>query len=75
MRGVIDKNQIGHFLKDKIFFIPSEVGLPDLQDDEFTVNDHIWHEIETIELTEDNPTSDITAALLIEKFRKAFQNN
>jgi len=73
--GVIHKDQIESFLKDRLYFIPSEVGFPDLQGEEFTIDDHIWHEFEYIELTEDSPTSDVAASLLIEKFRRASQNN
>lgn len=62
-------------LKDKLFFIPSEVGLPDLQDDVFSVYDHIWHELEKIELTEEHPTVELNASLLVENFEDASQNN
>jgi hypothetical protein len=62
-------------LKDKIFFIPSDVGLPDLQDDTFSVDDHIWHELEKIELTEEPPTLEIGASLMIENFKNASQDN
>lgn len=75
LSGIIKENQIESFLKDKLFFIPSEVGLPDLQDDFFSVDDHIWHEFEKIELTEEPATIDLRAAMLIKNFRKAFGNN
>lgn len=75
LSGIIQEKQIKPLLKDKLFFIPSDVGLPDLQDDPFSVDDHIWHEIEKIELTENSPTLEIGASLLIEKFKDASQNN
>jgi hypothetical protein len=46
-----------------------------LQDDTFSVDDHIWHEFEKIELTEEPPNLEIVASLLIEKFKDASQNN
>jgi len=75
LSGIIQEKQIGPLLKDKLFFIPSEVGLPDLQDDVFSIDDHIWHELEKIELTEEPPTVEIDASLLIENFEDASQNN
>lgn len=75
LSGIIKKNQIEPFLKDKMFFIPSEVGLPDLQDDFFSVHDHIWHEFETIELTEEVANIELKASLLIRHFQKAFHDN
>ncbi len=75
LSGIIQKIQIEPLLKDKIFFIPSDIGLPDLQDDIFSVDDHVWHEFEKIELTEEPPTIDICASLLITKFKVASQNN
>jgi hypothetical protein len=75
LSGIIQEKQIAPFLKDKLFFIPSDVGLPDLQDDTFSVDDHIWHEFEKIELTEEPPNLEIVSSLLIEKFKDASQNN
>ncbi|MDD2388749.1 MAG: hypothetical protein PHP23_03335 [Desulfobacterales bacterium] len=73
--GQIKERQILLLLKDKLFFIPSEVGLPDLQDSAFTVDDHIWHELEKVELTEDLPTIEIDANLMIERFIRASLKN
>ncbi len=73
--GILEEKQIEFLLKDKLFFIPSEVGLPDLQDDVFSVDDHIWHELEKIELTDEPPTIGIDANLLIERFIVASRKN
>jgi hypothetical protein len=75
LSGIIKENQIEPFLKDKLFFVPSEVGLPDLQDDVFSVDDHIWHEFEKIELTEEPANIELKASLLIRKFQKSFRDN
>ncbi len=72
--GVLNKTDIQPYLKDKTFFIPSEIGLPDLQEMEFSPDDHIWHEIESISPTNDAPTITFSAREIIEGFRKASQN-
>lgn len=73
--GIFEVKQIEPLLKDKLFFIPSDVGLPDLQDDIFSVDDHIWHEFESIELTEEPPNVEIDASLLIKYFKDASDNH
>jgi hypothetical protein len=73
--GVISEKRIKSLLKEELFFIPSDVGLQDLQDEIFLSDDHIWHEFEKIELTEEEPTVEIKAVLLIKKFKAAFSNN
>lgn len=75
LSGIIQEKQIEPLLKDKIFFIPSDVGLPDLQDDTFSVDDHIWHELEKIELTEEPANTELKASFLIRKFQKSFRDN
>ena len=73
--GIITLEQIDPFLKEQTFFIPSEVGLPDLQRELFSVDDHIWHEIETIELTQEQPTIITEASSLLNNFRTACKKN
>jgi len=73
--GTLDFGQLFPFLKDKTFFIPSEVGLDNLQPEEWTANDHIWHEIEDIQSTMDIPTATIDATQLLKKFRIAYKND
>ena len=69
--GILTLEQIEPFLREQTFFIPSEVGLPDLQEDVFKSYDHIWHEIETIELTEDQSIGTIDATSLLANFKNA----
>jgi len=73
--GLLEVEQIQPYLKDETFFVPSEVGFVDLQESVFSVDDHIWHEIDSILPTNDEPTVDIHAVSLIAKFREAHQNN
>jgi len=75
LSSVVTLEQIEPFLRDRTYFIPSEVGLPDLQEDAFKSYDHIWHEIEAIELTEDQPTVAIDASALLANFKKAHSLN
>lgn len=69
--GVVSLEKIEPFLRDHTFFIPSEVGLPDLQENVFKTYDHIWHEIEAISLTDEQPTLTIDASTLVSNFKKA----
>jgi hypothetical protein len=71
LAGVVSLEQIEPFLRDYTFFVPSEVGLPDLQEEVFKSYDHIWHEIETLELTDEQPTVTIDASTLLANFKKA----
>jgi len=75
LSGILQEEEVGPLSKGMLLFISSEVCLPDLQAGIFTVDDHIWHEIEKIELTEALPTVDISATLLIENFKDASRNN
>jgi hypothetical protein len=69
--GLLSINDIEEYLYDKEFFIPSEIGLKDLQPDNLNQDDHIWHEILEISHTHDKPTVNITAEKIISNFRKA----
>lgn len=75
LSGVIKSEQIEPFLREQTFFIPSEVGLPDLQEDVFKSYDHIWHEIESIELTDDQPTVAIDTSTLLTNFKKVHSHD
>ena len=65
--GHLEIKQVLPFLKDNTFFIPSEIGLDDLQESEWSYDDHIWHEIEKIEQSSDMPTVNIKAESLLKK--------
>jgi len=70
--GLLSLNNIEEYLYDREFFIPSEIGLKDLQPENLNQDDHIWHEILEIVHTHEKPTVNITAEKIISNFRKAF---
>jgi hypothetical protein len=53
------------------FFIPSVVGLEDLQRTPYLACDHVWHEIVGAEPTDESPTVDISANVLLARFKAA----
>lgn len=64
-------NQIHAKLDNKEFFIPAQVGLENLQTRMMhfpSEDDHIWHELTSIVLTEDAPNTPITAEELLSNF-------
>jgi hypothetical protein len=75
VKGVITPQQISDYLINKLFFIASKIGLPDLQPEPLTPDDHDWHEIEGLSQTEQSPILPITARQLLRAFRKSSSNN
>jgi len=71
IKGVLSRADIQAFLYDKQFFIPSQVGMTDLQPELWTELDHVWHELDVIEQTTEQPTTPLTAHELIHAFRDA----
>ncbi len=69
--GLLSINDIEEYLYEKESFIPSEIGLKDLQPENLNQDDHIWHEILEISHTQKKPTVNITAEKIISNFRKA----
>ena len=74
VEGPMERNQLGPLLKDQEFFIPSRVGMADLQPDMRTEDDHIWHEIESLAQTSESPSLDITAEQLLQRFKYMSKN-
>ena len=74
VEGVLAEEQLIHFLREETFFIPSQVGLLDLQPEEWTVDDHIWHEIEHLQMTLETPGIRLKAEQLLIKFELAHEN-
>ncbi len=70
IRGSLSLSDIEKYLYDKEFFIPSEIGLKDLQPENLDADDHIWHEILEISHTQEKPTVGITAEKIISNFKK-----
>lgn len=80
VEGLLSNNQISQIL-DKFGetsegFIPSQIGIPDLQgelqsyDSEDHGDDHCYHDITEIELTSEDPDTDMSA----EKFLSLIMN-
>lgn len=63
------------YLYEQNLFIPSEIGLPDLQEPFISIEDHIWHEIDSVSPTFDEPTIELDAKTLIMRFRTARRKN
>ncbi len=73
--GVLLVNDILPFLRDSILFVPSKVGMVDLQPEDWTVDDHPWHEVENLQGTSEEPTTGLTADQLREQFKIAHVND
>ena len=68
--GLLSLKDIEEYLYDKEFFVPSEIGLKDLQPENLNQDDHIWHEILEINHTHEKPTTNMTAEKIVSNFRK-----
>ena len=71
MNGEVTLNELNQFLYEGTFFVPSIIGLPDLQPTPFTPFDHIWHEIEEVSSTADAASIEIDARELLNRFEKS----
>ncbi|MBS1259565.1 MAG: hypothetical protein MAG551_02638 [Candidatus Scalindua arabica] len=72
IRGVFSLFDIEEYLYEKDFFVPSEIGLKDLQPKKLTHDDHIWHAIFEISYTKEKPTVNISAEEIVLNFNRAF---
>jgi hypothetical protein len=68
IKGELRISDVEQYLYEGEFFIPSEVGLSDLQPTPFTVEDHVWHTIRDLSTTDANPNCDVESAQLKERF-------
>jgi hypothetical protein len=73
--GEVTPAQVEPYLAEGLYFIPSQVGLEDLQEGFLAYgplgeDDHVWHTIEEgdITLTAQEPTMTITAGELLQAF-------
>ena len=76
LSGELTKGQIQQIYDscDGEFFIPAQVGLPEIRFGEITEDDSCWFEIGDITLTLDNPTENYTAKEVLDKFLDAKEN-
>ena len=75
VKGKLKYLDLEPYLHEGEFFIPSTIGLKDLQDLPYTEDDHIWHTISEIYYTSLPPTNKMTSIEFIKKFKNAYQNN
>lgn len=71
--GRLTLAEVEECLDDEDGFIPGDVGLPELQErlQGFpSGDDHVWHELEEMEPTAEEPTLALTADQLREAFRQ-----
>lgn len=54
-----------------MYFIPSQVGLADLQPEPLTEDDHVWHELVDTEATDAHVTCDVSGPELLARFEGA----
>ncbi len=71
IQGLFTLDQLRPHLYEGQYFMPSEVGLEDLQEYPYRGCDHIWHELVSAEPTDDAPTVEVRADELMVRFRKA----
>ena len=71
IQGEFTLEQLRPHLYEGEFFMPSEVGLEDLQEYPYRNCDHIWHQLVSAESTEDAQTVETSAEELVARFRQA----
>ena len=71
IKGEFSLEQLRPHLYNGDFFVPSEVGLEDLQEYPYQDYDHVWHELDSAEPTEDEPTVEISAEEIVSRFSAA----
>lgn len=71
IQGEFTLDELRPHLYEGEFFMPSEVGLEDLQEYPYRNCDHIWHQLVSAELTEDVPTVEVRADELVARFQNA----
>ena len=69
--GKLSAKDVAPFLFESEFFVPSEVGLTDLQNEPFAPYDHIWHAILDISPTSDESTCGLSAENIVSEFKSA----
>ncbi|MCF6285901.1 MAG: hypothetical protein L3K26_11995 [Candidatus Hydrogenedentes bacterium] len=71
LAGEVTIAQLKPHLYEGGFFMPSEVGLEDLQETPYLACDHVWHELEETVPIDNAPTVDISAKELLIRFKAA----
>lgn len=68
--GEADSGTYFSSLHEGDFFLPHDVGLPELQPEVWNTDDHIWHELIRVEATDAPPDIDLSAKDLASRFRQ-----
>ena len=71
IKGEFNLEQLRPHLYNGDFFVPSEIGLEDLQEYPYQDYDHVWHELDSAEVTEDEPTVEVSAEEIVSRFSAA----
>ncbi len=66
IEGSLKIEQLKPFLFDEQFFVPEQLNIPRLQFEIQNEDDHDWHEIESLEDSNEKPNLEITATQLLE---------
>ncbi|MDY7079781.1 MAG: hypothetical protein SXV54_23090 [Chloroflexota bacterium] len=76
LEGPITEEQIRPYLHEGLYFIPGDAGLPGLHPThcEFDEDlDHPWHELDSVEPTEAQPTAALTVEEFLQRLQEAAQ--
>ena len=73
--GSLRIDDLTPFLHEDAFFLPTLVGLFDLQSSVKTEFDHGWHEVVEVKPTDGEATMPVTAAELAVAFREAAEKH
>ncbi len=68
LKGEVTLEQLQEHFYEGDFFVPSEVGLEDLQELPYRECDHVWHEIVAVCPVKDSPTVELTASEFLARF-------
>ena len=71
--GEFSMEDIARYLADGELFIPSEIGLEDIQPCPLDEDDHVWHEVEYLKPTDAAPTVTMDAKTFIAACKAASQ--
>jgi hypothetical protein len=72
LKGELRWGEFRKLLEKKQWFLPYQVGLPDISSNMPTKTDHNWHHLNHngVELTDDDPEIDLSADTFLQRLRK-----
>ena len=71
IHGELTLEQIQPYLDQNLYFIPAVIGMKALEFEVWDQNeDHDWHEIELLTLTDKEPTIELSADEIISKLKQ-----